>query len=375
MQIVLATILFLQFVLVPPVKYGGYHWGSNYQGQVESGKDRLTWGVDQNIGEVIRVYAGYHTVTSYQIEPPPIEGQSDYLLKILQTPAFVSLLSNSRFHTIMLTCYTYEEFIYSRHWDQLNFERVREEYRNAALWLGQFPSKRIIILPWEGDNEVDGVHELLPFYAQQMAAKISGIASAAQPNVFSAMEINDVNGVVLPLVPILRPDYVSYSSWRTINRVLTATDPNELYNALRADIQIIKEIIGTYYDPARLLIGEFGRHPLCQIDPAQWFRVFDKAIRFEGIVYAVYWQITSDTSGVTCLYDDNGDRTMMGDLMFQFTRPIIIVPPKKWKPIYDVPLPFRSKFDARYAHWNVPLSEVWGDGGSWHSPSPMGLTR
>lgn len=337
-------------VLPPPPQYGAYHW--NPDDRFWPGyPDRLNWGAEyvSRLGvKVIRVECGCDASNSYGSDPAFVPGQTDYLRTIAQTPQYAALFNNPQFTTYILTTYTCQA--YNRLWGTSGADLVTErlEYHNLAVYLAAtYPSKRFIISNWEGDNDLYPFRSRAVDYLVLTAQRVIGIRQAATANVFSAVEVNcarDGQGgicdqaLVVRMLPALQPDYISYSSWVTLNEIFLSLDQWILRQRFEADIAQIAQTAGPPYSSASVIIGEYGRQAAQPISAATFFTALDRAMRNLQTPYAVLWQALEDKPEVTLGYgafDPYGNQTENGLAFFRTVLPPVIPPPKKgWPPVW-----------------------------------------
>lgn len=355
LRIALPVVLVLLFlsaeaqspiILLSPPKYGAYHWNPDYRSW-DGSIDRLNWGAGfvKRLGfRTIRVELAFDQVDSYGFDPAPIPGQTDYLLRIAQTPEYHRLFSYPDFTDYLLTTYTPQAYFRQWGWGLPDLESEREEYRRLADHLGRaYPGKRFILLNWEGDNDLHPYRDRASSYQAMLAMRVGGIRAANMPNVKSGVEINcarDGQGgacdlaLVSRMIPLVEPDYVSYSIWATINPFVYSTDPRLLEQALLDDIDHIVAVAGPRYWGGALIIGEYGRQASQPMPAYDWFRAIDLAARKRQVPYTILWQALMDRPEVSLGYgafDPFGNITENGMAAYRIGLPLIIWPPKKGK--------------------------------------------
>jgi hypothetical protein len=154
-----------------------------------------------------------------------------------------------------------------------NIDKIKNEYKDLATYLKGFPGKTFIISNWEGDNAVyclsayGATSSTCPNYASHINAFKSwvnaysdGIRLAGASNVYSAVEFNIVRdlksrgmpSVLYDVVPNVNTDYISYSSYESINPIISGDNGS----ILKSDISTILSVSGK--NSSRLIIGEYG---------------------------------------------------------------------------------------------------------------------
>jgi hypothetical protein len=301
----------------------------------------LNWGADKvkalGLG-VIRVEMGAQR--SYGLGPTPIEGDEYFLVKMAQTPEYRALFENPQFHTYLLTTYTAQALAQVWAGGMADLALERATYRNLARYLAAtYPGKKLILLNWEGDNELYWHPGRAAEFQAFLQARIDGIREAGAANVFSGIEFNCAydgeGGIcdearVVKMIPALGPDYIGWSSWPTINRFVYSSDPAALEQGVMDSIDRILTTTG--YWGGDLILGEFGRESDTVIEPYTWFRTVDRALRKKEVKLAIYWQTVEDVQPLGYgLYDADGVLTDNGRALQQLTIPLVIKwPGSKW---------------------------------------------
>lgn len=322
--VLFSPFLWSPYILSPQPNYGAYHWSPDERSWPGT-PDRLNWGAEK----AGRLGVGTIRVTlspqdPYQVNPPPIEGQEDYLMRIAATPEYAALFSNPQFTTYLLTTSTPQAYVRAWAGGSLDRSKERAEYRNLAAHLGAtYPGKKFILLNWEGDNDLYWFRAYAAEFKELLRARVDGIRDAGQPNVSSGIEMNCAypgqpfpcdQALVAGMVAELEPDYISYSSWTTINGFETSTDPAALQAALEYSFDRILEAAGiSRYWGGRLILGEYGRSRNTRMPADDWFRAIDKALRTRFVAIAIYWQMVEDIDGLGYgAYDADGILTENG---------------------------------------------------------------
>lgn len=332
-------------ILLPPANYGAYHWGPDYQ-HWPGYPDRLNWGAGfvKRLGlKTIRVEMGFDLDGSYGFDPAPQPHQNNYLLTLAGLPTYAQLFSDPQLTTYLLTTYTPQAF--HRLWGTVgaDLEVERMEYLQLATYLGAlYPTKQFILLNWEGDNDLSPYPARAAQYQQMLAMRVLGIRQAGMPSVKSGIEINcvyeDHGGPcgparILSMISALEPDYISYSSWLTLNQLVYETNPAVLEQRLGADVDHIVSIAGPRYWAGVVIIGEFGRYSFALMPPDQFFRAVDLMARKRQMPFLIYWQTVDEPPERSLglgAFDSLGNLTPNGWALYLISRPFSIPgwPPK-----------------------------------------------
>lgn len=316
------------FTSNPRIYYGVYHWDCNYDSKPEH-MDRLNWGAWNAARfpvDVIRVTLGKQELPDYDIQfPLPVGGY--YLHDMANTPEYHRFFSN-QFSTYLLTTYTPQAFTHQ--WQDMNMDMEYAEYYNLAVYLGtNYPHKRFVLMNWEGNNDLAYNPAHINEYRDSLMAKNNAIRNAGMFNVVDAIELNDPNEFTLPaIIREVKPEYISYSAWKTTSPLWGSIDPDALTDAMIRDVTAINNLTNNYYDGQHFIIGEYGQHKESPMQPYIWHNAVHQAFRRLYIKYAIYWQLLEDTSDSKSLIVDNL-MTDNGNAFFNFAGGRQWYPPKK----------------------------------------------
>jgi hypothetical protein len=280
-------------------------------------------------------------------------GAISTLSDLIRTDPFQQVLQQP-FNTIVLNAFSFTNW----DWTSQNHPRgaftaeqaAREkaEIKELATYLMQRfqgTGKTFIIKNWEGDwwmNENASDLDATPTATQIQATRDwlntrhEGLVEARQAlsldgvRVQDAVEFNlldrarrNLPSALRDIVPYVQSDYVSYSSYDTINRPSTA----DLSRRIDDDVCFIRSYPGIGDRP--LMIGEYGFSQDQFADAPERATIASQAFLDEGVSKAFYWQIADNVSPRFGLIGPDGARptlTALGRLL----RPgqdIVIRPP------------------------------------------------
>lgn len=334
---------------------GIYHWGGRYPASISEGADAIV----ALGGRVARVTVSPRADLDYHTGGGCHPNFS--LTRAVQEPDLQRTLENPGLDVLILTAYD------GTTWGdcgRLNFldpdfftpERtaaVVREYSDFSLHLYrafQGTHKRFLISNWESDNSVYcgqaytfatnpvfretcraqyfasyGIRspgEALRGLKLWFNARAQGIAEGRQRalaeglgglRVYHAPEFNIVRALreqglpsaLYDVLPAVMFDYVSYSSWESINM----PDP---VAALWADLDRIRDAIGS----TAIVVGEAGysRRDFSKGDDVTHLSRFLAAAQAWGVPYVIHWQLyDTDSENTFGLYDLRGQPTLLRD--------------------------------------------------------------
>jgi hypothetical protein len=273
----------------------------------------------------------------------PNPDDSDYLVRIAQSPAYASMFSDPQFSTFLLTVYTTGgnllNWVVDYDDGKYDYERTRV-FRLAYNLINQYPHKTFILLNWEGDHQFRAYYDAGQddpiLTAEQKArsgrfgflrwiqARTEGVEAArnsspdADGRVFSALEVNCDSGCGNPgddsvaafVGSRVRVDYISYSSWQSLGA--RYKDPAiNLTAQYRSDIRAILAKVnnrvlndGISYGTKNMIIGEYGfyRDFMGDRNAADSISEMFDAAESSGVSYAIYWQIKDDPVAGSCCH-------------------------------------------------------------------------
>jgi len=341
----------------PSFHVGFYHWDGAYHASVSEGVDAIA----AVGGHIARLVVSARMDVDYGMGESCIP---DFTLAgAMQDPGMKKALDNPAISVFMLTAYdgvTFGDcvtlrFLNPSFYTPSNEAAIVQEYSDLTLYLYQIyqhTNKQFIISNWESDNQVycsdaflystnysyralcDGVYPhvygnatpadsfrglRLWFEARQtgiedgrnraLAMGIGGkdrkVYFAPEVSICRHLRYGGLKSTLYDVVPYVKFDYVSYSSWESMG----VSDPR---NALLEDLETIRSVIGS----SNIIIGEI-RPPYSWADPQgsiQTLReVMDGALSW-GVPYIIYWSAYSSDDCAACgLYDVSGRITPTGE--------------------------------------------------------------
>jgi hypothetical protein len=277
---------------------GFYHWGGRYTTSVSQGVEQIA----ALGGKLARITLSPRYYSDYNL------GGGCYpkfsLSAIVQETDVKKALDNEQIEVFMLTAYdgvTLGDCVSHRNLDPafytpLNVEAIVKEYSDLTLYLYETyrrTHKRFIISNWESDNEVycgaayayatdpafraacnvqyqseyggirspdESIRGLLLWFQSRQQGIEEGRNRALNhgiggKRVYSAPEFSNVRAlhdagfksVLYDVLPFVSFDYVSYSSYESINQA----EPEQ---ALLADLSTIQDVVGS----SAVILGEIG---------------------------------------------------------------------------------------------------------------------
>jgi hypothetical protein len=320
-------------------RIGIYHWGGERTISMAAGVDRIA----SLGGSIARVAFSPRYYADYNL------GGGCYpnftLTRLAGEPDVRRVLGDNRIRVLMLTAYDGASFgdcrthryLNPRFYTVENVAAVQAEYREFVVHLFHEyggSGRRFVLSNWEGDNAIycgafydyvvndafraacdrnysvyydgnagpeqslEGIRLWLltreagirEGIAVAMSLGLSGIEVLHAPEIASVrlLEERGFRSVLRDVLPAIRPDFVSYSSYESLNR----EDP---VAALAADLQIIRTLSGA----ARLIVGEAG-YSRVQWGDAGVIRL-ETVIRRAadlGIAYLICWNL-NDQGGAS----------------------------------------------------------------------------
>ncbi len=227
--------------------------------------------------------------------------RSGSLSALFANDAIQSVLKRKELRTVMFTAYDFASYPNSHFMDPkflaANRQRVFDEYEQLTeeiMRRGSGSGRVFVIGHWEGDNQVycGSSYKFLTqdaerarCLAQNPAERLEGLgawlqirqeaiatgrerakqAGAKDVEVWHAVEFNslfhfrgvpgagvrakDYHGVLDALVPVVKPDFCSYSAWESLN-------PDRLEKDLK--------VVATTCGAARVIVGELGYQPTAE---------------------------------------------------------------------------------------------------------------
>ncbi|HEY4516049.1 MAG TPA: hypothetical protein VJH67_02585 [Candidatus Paceibacterota bacterium] len=257
------------------------------------------------------------------------------LVNLAKRDDFTSIISDPQFKTIMITAYDGVSLPHEYIPNLLdpafmsassNIEKIKNEYRDLANYLKGFSGKTFIISNWEGDNTVycgssyDTTAEKCPNHANNIEAfrrwvnaYADGIRLAGASNVFSAVEFNQVNllknkglpSILYDVVPQVNTDYVSYSSYESLDPIISGNGGN----TLSTDIDTIISVSGRPL--SKIIIGEYGFARGTAEQNKGYLKVATETIQAKGVPNYFVWALLDYPSGFGLVYP-SGAKTPAG---------------------------------------------------------------
>jgi len=335
---------------------GFYHWGGRYTTSVSQGVEQIAaFG-----GKLARITLSPRHYIDYNL------GGSCYpafsLSSIVQEADIKKALDNEQIEVFMITAYdgvTSGDCVRHRNLDPafytpFNVAAIVKEYSDLTLYLYEtyrHTHKRFILSNWESDNEVycgaanayatdagaraacnasyqsayegsrspdDSIRGLrLWFQARQQGIEegrhralnrgIGGKRVYFAPEFCDVRELHNAGfrSVLYDVLPFVSFDYVSYSSYESINRA-------EPEKALLADLNTIRDVVGS----SAIILGEMGfARSLWGTEGAiaRTDRMINIAVSW-GIPYMFQWNIYDQSAREDFgMFDINGQPTALGE--------------------------------------------------------------
>lgn len=296
-----------------PSRIGIYNWNvdvSSYPGY----PDRLNWGANlaSSTGtHTLRVYLG--TRNDYQF---PSFSPTD-LVSIAQRSEYTTLFNNSAFTTYFLTVYSQGDA--GNNWvDGFTVAEAQSEttqIQNLGYYLlTHFPSKKFIILNWEGDNALAGASQTAwDGYVAWINSRTQGVryaqsqVSGGSSRLFAGLEFNKISPcdtgsfkcVLSYVAPYVDADVFSYSSWSSLGtNVADASLGSQFQSDLSTALWWIQQGGHYYRTRDQVVVGEFGfaRDVFGECESAQRASILINALEGWGASYGIFWQVVDNPS-------------------------------------------------------------------------------
>jgi hypothetical protein len=339
---------------------GIYHWGGQAQVSMSDGVQRIA----ALGGRVARVVFSPKYYSDYRGVPTCYANFS--LAVLAREPDVERALDTPQIRTFMLTVYDGATFGDCRTHKYLNVNfytpknmvAVKREYSDFVLHLfGRHAGteRQFILSNWEGDNDVycgaafayasdpsfrkhcDDNYPLLydgntdpaqslegmrlwlearqegiaDGIARAAAAGLSGvtIVHAPEVNIVRTLEDHGFRSVLRDVLPRLRPDYVSYSAYESLNTERPA-------DAIIDDLGTVRALSGTPH----VIIGEAG-YARTRADTASLLETALRSAFGAGVRHIMVWNLSDDTHGGEFgVLDARGNLTEVGVVLTKFFR-------------------------------------------------------
>ena len=336
---------------------GIYHWGGAYPRSVAEGVEAIA---DLG-GTVARVTISARAAVDYHTGSGCVDDFS--LLAGVQTADMVRSFANEKISTFILTAYdglTFhcldQSYLNPEFYSPWNRAALEQEYSDMTLYLLRtYPTKRFILANWEGDNAIycgaaysyatdrvmraacdanyakwnggipSPAHALRGFrlWLEERIAGVAdgrrraaaegiredGIRIAAEMNIVRALRDRGFASVLYNVLPGLAVDYVSYSSYESINGANPAF-------TLHNDLETIRQVTGL-----PVIIGEFG-FSWRRADALMLSGAVLAAAEASRVEYAVTWNLFDQSEAEQYgLFDCEGNPTPLAVYFFQWFHP------------------------------------------------------
>ena len=334
---------------------GFYHWGGEYQVSASQGVEQIA----KLGGRLARLTLSPQYYTDYHLGSGCYPNFS--LSRIAQVPDIKRALDNDQIEVFMLTAYdgpSFGDCIRHRHLDPAfytptNIAAIVKEYSDFTLYLYETyrgTHKRFILSNWESDNEIycgaayayatdpatraacnaryQSAYEgsrspdeaikgmMLWFQSRQqgiddgrnraLSRGIGGkrVYSAPEFCIVRALHNAGFKSVLYDVLPFVAFDYVSYSSYESINQA-------DLEKALMADLNTIQAVVGSN----AIILGEAGFARSVWMPEgavARTDRVINVAVSW-GVSYFFQWNMYDQNGTYNFgLFDATGQLTGLG---------------------------------------------------------------
>jgi hypothetical protein len=301
-------------------RFGVYAWGfddTSWPGT----PDRLQWATEKAAalgGRTTRVYLGPQDI--YHVLPT---GTFD-LATAATSPAYHALFANPAVQTYLLTTYSSADDAgnWTAGYAPSDAAAERQEIAKLGAYLLQaFPGKTFILLDWEGDNAIEPVASNDAAWDGFVAwtnARAAGVVDARQAvgtttaHLYSGVEFNMLRSggsqapcdssanrcVVSAVLPKVRVDYYSYSSWDSLAGSSDSQVAGQIATDLDAALGWAKMGDPTV-TPARFIVGELGaprdQQDLGECASAHRTAAILGAVAQWGASYGIFWQIIDNS--------------------------------------------------------------------------------
>ena len=250
------------------------------------------------------------------------------------------LFADPRFATYLLTTYSDDDGLALWQDGYSADERGRERaaFAELAAYLsGAFPTKRFILLNWEGDNQIASLRACDASwigFRDWIQARADGVRDAAAANVFSGLEFNLVRTrdgapcdrganrcVVSAVAPDVTVDYYSYSSYQSIGYGVAV---DAIGATLRRDLDTARGWVVA--PPERFIVGELGfAREVPEDGECVVARRLEATLRAAldwGVAHAIYWQVLDNVADGSWdgfgLYKQDGALGLAGRTLSEF---------------------------------------------------------
>jgi hypothetical protein len=334
---------------------GVYHWGvfSDPSGPILGG---VNFAASKGF-KIMRLALSPRSSIDYGASSTCDSGLS--LTQLVQKNGFSQALANSSINTFILTTYDgtsfsdcqTKKYMNPTFYTTANTNAVVQEYYDFAMYLYQTyknTGKLFIIDNWEGDNNLycgqaynyatsasfksycdsnysslyngntsvnDSISGMKLWLAARtagidkarVAAGVQGITgvvvdSAGELSIVTALHSNGYKSMLYDVLPSLSLDYISYSSYESINNSTPAT-------TLNSDIQTIKNVTGVN----NIIVGEFGYSPdqVGATNAPAYLQQVAQDISSSGATYGIIWDLFDQPSSNFGLFTQQKTATSM----------------------------------------------------------------
>jgi len=357
-------------------RVGIYHWGGSYTRSVAGGVDAIS-AMGARVARITispRYQIDYHLSSSCD--------SNARLLDMMTSPEVKAALDNPQIEAFIVTAFDHvgygdcstPAYLNPATYTPENTAAMIQEYSDLTLYLSetyQGTFKRFILSNWESDNAVycgaaaqfaaDGAFrgQCLASYpavfgssgpddsleglrlwfqtrargvqdgrlrAMAKGIRTTRVFTAPEFNIVHALRDHGFKSVLYNVIPSVPFDYISYSSYESIN---VASDPGA---SLAADLNLIEAVAKT---PA-IIIGEAGFNGTLSDSVRKTNEVIQAALAW-GVSYYVQWNLYNDSATQDYgLFDVNGNLTPLGN-WFESQFSGGSSPPGAWQPQRLIP--------------------------------------